>query len=263
MNTVTSTHRIFITGSSDGLGQMAARLLIEQGHEVILHARNQARADDARRALPGARACVIGDASSLDQTRSIAEQINALGPCTAVIHNAAVGYQEPARELTVDGLPHVFAINVLSPYVLTALIERPRRLIYLSSGLHHTAGTELDDLLWEKRRWNGTDAYAESKFQDVLLAFAAARRWPDVRSNALEPGWVPTKMGGPTAPDDINLAHLTQAWLAVSDDADALRSGEFYFHRATQPPNPAARDVARQDRLLERCAELSGVTWGV
>ena len=253
--------RIFITGSTDGLGLMAARVLIERGHHVLLHARSAARADDVRRLLPAAEGVVIGEIGSIAASVELAERVNALGPRDVILHNAAVGYQEPRRELTADGLPHVFAINVLSPYILSALIARPRRSIYLSSGLHHSAGTSLDDLRWERRRWNGTDAYAESKFQDVLLAFAVARRWPGVRSNALEPGWVPTKMGGPTAPNDLSLGHLTQVWLAVDDDDLTRRSGEYYFHQRLRAPNPLARDPGLQDELMDRCAELSGIGW--
>jgi NAD(P)-dependent dehydrogenase (short-subunit alcohol dehydrogenase family) len=92
--------RVFITGSSDGLGQMAAKLLIEQGHKVVLHARNQQRGKDALAAVPQAESVVIGDLSSIAQTRNVAEQVNALGDFDAVIHNAAVGYKEPNRIAT-------------------------------------------------------------------------------------------------------------------------------------------------------------------
>ncbi|HST12827.1 MAG TPA: SDR family NAD(P)-dependent oxidoreductase [Terriglobales bacterium] len=250
--------RVFITGSSDGLGRMAAQLLIEQGHSVVLHGRNEQRAKDALAAVPGAESVVVGDLASIAQTRKVAEQANALGTFDAIIHNAAVGYREPARTAE-DGLPHVFAVNTLAPYILTALIHRPKRLVYLSSGLYQNGDASLDDLLWEERRWNGTQAYSDSKLHDVLLAFAAARRWPDVYSNALEPGWVATKMGGPNAPDDLDAAHRTQVWLAASDDPAAKITGEYFFHMKLRKPHPATRDVALQEKLLTACRELSGV----
>src|SRR5277367_1671056 len=197
--------RIFISGSSAGLGLMAADRLINQGHKVVLHARNAARAEDARRQLPKTEAIVTGDVETIAGAREIAAQVNALGRFDAVIQNAAVGYREGYR-VTADGLPHVFAINTLSAYILTALINR------------------------QKRRWNGSQAYAESKLHDAMLAFAIARRWTDVLSNSLEPGWVPTKMGGPGAPDDMDKAHLTQAWLAVNDNPGARVTGKYFHH---------------------------------
>ena len=250
--------RVFITGSSTGLGLMAGELLAEQGHEVVLHARNDARAKDTRKALAEADV-VTGDLATIAATKRVAEQANRLGPFDAVIHNAGIGYREPRRVETEDGLPQLFVVNTLAPYILTALLERPKRLIYLSSGMHRSAGANLDDLTWTKRSWQGAQAYAESKLHDVLLAFAVARRWPEVKSNALEPGWVPTRMGGPGAPDDMDQAHRTQVWLAVSEEPAALVSGQYFYHLRPRPVNPEAQDVRLQDRLIEACERLSGV----
>ena len=250
--------RIFISGSSTGLGLAAGELLVNQGHQVVLHARNTARADDVKRALPQAEAIVAGDLETIAGARDVATRVNALGRFDAVIHNAAVGYRE-GHDITADGLPHVFAINTLAVYILTALIERPKRLVYLSSGMHHHADANLDDILWRKRRWNGSTAYAESKLHDALLAFAVARRWPDVLSNALEPGWVPTRMGGPGASDDMDQAHLTQAWLAAGDDPNARMTAGYFFHLKPREPNPQSRDIALQDRLFDICKKISGV----
>jgi NAD(P)-dependent dehydrogenase (short-subunit alcohol dehydrogenase family) len=250
--------RVFITGSSDGLGLMAARLLVADGHSVTLHARNQARADHTRAARPQADGVVIGDLSSIAGMRQVAGQANATGRFDAVIHNAGIGPREPRRVETEDGLGQVFAVNVLAPYLLTALIERPDRLVYLSSGMHRGGNPSLDDPQWTRRLWNGAQAYSDSKLFDVVLAFAVARLWPDVRSNVVVPGWVPTKMGGPGAPDDLSLAPVTQVWLAVSHDPAALVSDEYFYHQKPQPAHPAARDVTVQDRLLRYCADLTG-----
>jgi NAD(P)-dependent dehydrogenase (short-subunit alcohol dehydrogenase family) len=250
--------RIFISGSSTGLGFMAAELLVAQGHQVVLHARNAARAEVARRALPKAEAVVVGDLETIAGAKALAARVNELGRFHAVIHNAAVGYREGQR-LTTDGLPHVFEINTLSAYILTALIEKPKRLVYLSSGMHHQADANLDDILWRRRRWNGSAAYAESKLHDAMMAFAIARRWPDAFSNALEPGWVPTRMGGPGAPDDMDQAHRTQAWLAASDDPEAKVTGQYFYHLRPLAPNPQAEDAVLQNRLIALCEELSNV----
>src|SRR5256712_2030596 len=127
--------RIFITGSADGLGQAAARRLVTLGHEVVLHGRNRDRAQQALRAVPGARAALEGDLASMEQTRELARQANAAGPFQAVIHNAGVYRPGATRRETVDGLDDGFAINTLAPYLLTMLIGSTRRLILLTSGL--------------------------------------------------------------------------------------------------------------------------------
>jgi NAD(P)-dependent dehydrogenase (short-subunit alcohol dehydrogenase family) len=251
--------RVFITGSSDGLGLMAARLLIEQGHEVVLHGRNVDRSRDALAAAEGARAAVSGDLSTIAGARTVAVEANRFGRFDAVIHNAGVGYRAPRRPQTEAGVPDVFAVNVLAPYILTALIERPNRLVYLSSGMHRSVRPRIDDLLWTKRAWNGSSAYAESKLYDVLLAFAVARRWSDVKSNALEPGWVPTKMGGPSAPDDLRQGYVTQAWLATSEDALARSTGGYFYHQRPRAPNSIANDVGTQEELLAECDRNSGI----
>lgn len=252
--------RVFVTGSADGLGRMAAQLMVAAGHRVVLHARDEARAADALASVPGAETAIAGDLASLAQCRRIAERANEIGVFDAVIHNAAVGYREPLRR-TEDGLPHVFAINTLAPYVLTALIRRPKRLVYLSSGMHFSADPGLEDLAWRKRAWNGSRAYAESKLHDVILAFAVARRWPDVLSNAIEPGWVATKMGGPGAPDDLEAAPKTQVWLATSGDAAAKVTGRYFYHMKERAPNPVAHEASIQDRLIDECARMSGIAF--
>ena len=251
---------VFITGSADGLGLLAARQLLSQGHRVTLHARSEPRARAARQAAAEAAHVVVGDVSELSGMRAVARQANELGRFDAVIHNVGIGYREPQRTATVDGLSQIFAVNVLAPYVLTALMHRPARLIYLSSGLHRRGRAQLDDPQWQQRRWDGMQAYADSKLFDVLLAFGVARRWPEVRSNALEPGWVPTRMGGPDAPDDLTQGGETQAWLAVSDESAVAVTGQYFYHRQRREPAPITRDEQSQDRLLDYCAGLAGAS---
>ena len=253
--------KIFITGSADGLGQMAANLLVADGHKVVLHARNIQRAKEAFAKVSGTDAAVAGDLSTIAGCREVARQVNALGVFDAIIHNAGIGYREPRRVSTADGLPMVFAVNSLAPYILTCLITRPGRLIYLSSGLHRQGDESLEDLTWKERPWNGLNAYADSKLHDVILAFAVARKWKDVLSNSVEPGWVATKMGGAGAPDSLEEAPRTQAWLAVSQDQAALVSGHHFYHQHLREFHPAAADPAVQEKLLSAFAGLSGISF--
>jgi len=250
--------RILITGSADGLGRAAAGVLMGEGHDVVLHARSRERATAFGDLAADAAGIVIGDLSSAAETRELAGQVNQIGQMDAVIHNAAV-FLEPSRASTADGHAKTLAVNTLAPYLLTALIGRPDRLIYLSSGLHHAGPGSLRDIDWTSRSWNAAQAYAESKLHVTALALTLARVWPEVLSNAVDPGWVPTKMGDPTATGDLQTGYLTQTWLAASNEAAATVTGGYWYHRQRQPPAAQARDPAFQDQLMDRLAALTGV----
>jgi len=251
--------RVLITGSADGLGRLAAGRLLGQGHSVTLHARDRRRADDARAALPAASGVLVGDLAEIAGIRAVAEQAADDGRYDAVIHNAGVGYHKPRRVETADGLEQHFAVNVLAPYLLTALIDRPDRLVYLSSGMHRGGHADLGDPQWTERRWNGVQAYSDSKLFVTVLAAQVARLWPETRSNAVDPGWVATKMGGAGAPDDPDLGSATQAWLAVGEDAATITGG-YFFHQRPHETHPAVHDAAFGARLVDLCAEISGET---
>ena len=234
--------KILITGSADGLGQLAAKKLIEKGHQVVLHARNESRAEYALSKNPEAEKILIADLADPDETRGMAEQANAWGTFDAIIHNAGV-YHESGRV--------ILRVNSLAPYMLTCLIRRPKRLIYLSSGLHMGGDPDPDKME------TGRVSYSDSKLHDLILAKAVARRWPDVFSNAVNPGWVPTKMGGAGAPDDLQKGIETQVWLAVDEHANA--SGRYFFHKKEARYSSEADRTVLQDRFLERCEQITGV----
>jgi NAD(P)-dependent dehydrogenase (short-subunit alcohol dehydrogenase family) len=250
---------IFITGSTQGLGLAAARTLLDEGHEVVLHARSAESAAMLAPLASRAAGVVIGDLCSAEETRSVAQQVNIVGRMSAVIHNAGM-FGESGRGLTPEGHAATLAVNTLAPYMLTALIERPARLIYLSSSMHQGADSSLRDMDWIERRWHRERAYSESKLYITALALAVSRYWPDVLANAVDPGWVPTRMGGPSAPDDLVMGAHTQAWLATSNDAAATVSGGYWYHRTRQTPASETFDTAFQDRLIARLGELTGVS---
>ncbi len=240
--------RIFITGSSDGLGSMAAKLLADQGHAVVLHARNAERGREALEKVPGAERVLIADLSSIEETKQLAVEINALGHFDAIIHNAGV-YQVPNKQ--------IFAVNTLAPFILTCLIQRPERLVYLSSGMHLQGDPGLKNF----SRDTGHYGYSDSKLHDVILSMTVARKWPDVYSNAVNPGWVPTKMGGRSAPDDLEKGAETQVWLAVSNDKEAKVSGRYFYHMREKHFLPEAGDPVVQEKFLALCEEISGISF--
>jgi NAD(P)-dependent dehydrogenase (short-subunit alcohol dehydrogenase family) len=252
---------IFITGSSDGLGLLTAKLLIADGHRVVLHARNSNRAKETIARIPGADDIISGDLSSIAETKQIAERVNSLGLFDAIIHNAGIGYRGTKRIQTNDGLSQIFAVNSLAPYILTCLINKPKRLVYISSGLHQRGDPSLKDLNWDIRSWDGMSAYSDSKLHNLILAFTVARKWQEVLSNAMEPGWVPTKMGGPEAPDSLEEGSKTQVWLAAGQDKEALVSGHYFYHKKLKNFNPTASDPNIQEKYLSECTRLSGVSF--
>ena len=238
--------RIFITGSADGLGRAAAKTLLSGQHEVIVHARRAERLAAVNDLIDRGASAVVGDLADLDQVRAVADQVNQLGRVDAVIHNAGIYSGQ-----------HILPVNVVAPYLLTALIDRPQRLVYLSSGSHYGGRPDVAGLDWSGRRKTGS--YSDSKLFVTTLAVAVARIWPGVYSNAVDPGWVPTKMGGPGAPDDLRLGHLTQEWLATSDEPEARSSGAYWFHQRRRTPHPAVQDQHFQERLLDALARFTAV----
>jgi NAD(P)-dependent dehydrogenase (short-subunit alcohol dehydrogenase family) len=227
---------VFITGSSTGIGLGAARELVTQGHDVVVHARTVGRIPEA----PAGHAwhgVVTGDLADQAQTLEVADQVTAFGRFDAVIHNAGV----------LDS-PDMVRVNVIAPYILTARSEKPARLIYLSSSMHRGGSTDLT------RLDRGAATYSDTKLWVTALAMAVAKRWPGTTSHAIDPGWVPTRMGGRGAPDDLTAGHQTQVWLATHPNVTPA-TGAYWHHRRTQHPHPAAVDEEFQKSLLEKLTQ--------
>ena len=234
---------VLVTGSAGGLGLGAARELAIQGHHVVVHARSPARVPEAPAGHPW-HGVVLGDLADKAQTIDVAAQAAAHGRFDAIIHNAGV----------LSG-PEVLPVNVLAPYILTANMDTPGRLIYLSSGMHRGGSTDL------RRLTSGTATYSDTKLWVTALAMAVAKRWPQTTSHAIDPGWVPTRMGGRGAPDDLAAGHQTQVWLATNGDATPATAG-YWYHQHTQRPHAAALDEQFQNNLLDALAVETRIRLG-
>jgi NAD(P)-dependent dehydrogenase (short-subunit alcohol dehydrogenase family) len=238
--------RIVVTGSSDGLGRDTAAALLDDGHEVVVHVRNDQRRAAIAPLAAREAAVVVGDLSDFRQTRGLVPQIAAVGHVDAIVHNAG----------TMNGAG-VLPVNVVAPFLLTALVPA-RRHIYLSSGMHRGGRATLDRLDWSGR--GPSASYSDSKLLVTTLSAAVARLRSETVSNAVDPGWVPTRMGGPGASDDLRLGHVTQQWLATSDDPDALTTGGYWYHQRRQQPHPAVLDEAFQEALVHALEQATGIT---
>lgn len=223
--------RILITGSTTGLGELAGELLMKQGHDVVFHARNKSSKMKAN--VP----YVIGDLSDKDQVKSLADQANKLGTFDAVIQNAGV-YTASSEEL--------FAVNVMAPYLLSTLLKRPERMIYLSSGMHASGTLNLNP---------HECSYSDTKLLVLMLTKWFAREWPGTFVNAVDPGWVPTRMGGAGAPDDLTKGAETQVWLATGQDPEALVTGKYFHHKKQHRYNPIADSEEAQAKLIQYLRE--------
>jgi len=237
--------RILVTGSADGLGRLAAESLLNAGHNLVVHARNSGRATALRPLVDRGADIVVADFANPNDILGAVGELNNGRALDAVIHNVGVWSGRA-----------VMPVNIVAPYLLTALLPTPKRLVYLSSSSHYGGRPSVDDVDWGGHR---DGSYEDSKLFVTTLAATVARLRPQVLSNSVDPGWVPTRMGGPNAPDDLTAGHQTQEWLATSDDPQALTTGGYWHHRKRREPHRAVHDEAFQDRLLHALADATGV----
>jgi NAD(P)-dependent dehydrogenase (short-subunit alcohol dehydrogenase family) len=254
------TMRILITGSSDGLGLLTAKLLSSRSHQITLHARNSTRATDARTACPSATHCLTGDLSTIAGIKAFAAEANNHGPYDVVMHNAGLYLGHFAR--TEDGVPALVAVNTLAPYILASLMDKPGRLVFVSSQLHQNGNAGLSDITWQQRgeaAWgNGAQGYADSRLSQIMFAFAFARHY-GIPTASVDPGWVRTKMGGPSAMDDLDAAVETFAMVCTGEGEVAKKETGHWYQMREREFREEARDVGRQEELLKILEEVTGV----
>ncbi|MFD7776988.1 short-chain dehydrogenase [Streptomyces sp. NPDC059753] len=188
--------------------------MADEGHDMVVHVRNPGRLSGGV-GIARWKGVLVGDLAREDEIRDVARQAAEFGRFDSVIHNAG----------TMD-VRDVVTVNVVAPYLLTALMDKPERIVCLSSSMHRTGSTDLG-------RWSsGTASYDDSKLWVTALAQAFASPWDGTVSHAVDPGWVPTRMGGPGAPDDLIAGHRTQVWLAGHADV-VPGTGGYWYHRQT------------------------------
>lgn len=212
---------------------------------MIVHARSPQRTHALQPLIVAGADLVVADFADGEAVRHIADELNRGPVIDTVVHNAGV-YSGAA----------IMPVNVIAPYLLTALLTRPRRHVYVSSGMHTGGRPSVVGIDWTGSR---RGSYSDSKLFVTTLAAALARLRPEVASNAVDPGWVPTRMGGPGAPDDLELGHRTQEWLAATDDPEANTTGGYWYHRRRRSPHLAVHDVDFQNELLRSLHEATGV----
>ncbi|PHP52059.1 SDR family NAD(P)-dependent oxidoreductase [Actinomyces ruminis] len=242
--------RVLVTGTSTGLGLGALGDLLAAGAQVVAHVRRQEQLDAVGRALGQEVPGVVGDLADQAGVHRVAEQVARLGGVDAVIHNAG----------TMDERL-VLPVNVVAPYLLTALVPAQRH-VYLSSSMHR--GARLNTARLAGMDWTGarpTASYSDSKLLVTTLAAAVGRIRPDTHAHAVDPGWVPTRMGGAGAPDNLEAGHHTQAWLALGEDPRTHTSA-YWHHQRTQTPDRRVTDMEFQDRLLAALKQATGTPLG-
>ena len=246
---------ICLTGSTDGIGLSAARTLLAEGHRVLVHARSEERGRPVVDALSGDVDLVTGDLAELAQVRGLADQLRAAGGVDVLAHNAGVWVRGDTPRVTVDGFETTFAVNVLAPHLLTALLGDAvrSRLLWLGSGMAGSGRPKPTALGGER---DPRQAYADSKAVDVALAVGWGRRRPDLASAAVDPGWVRTKLASSGAPGEVDAGGAGLAHCCTRAD---LSRAPYWKDGEPNPVPGRLRDQGLQDALLEQCDRLAGL----
>jgi len=273
---------VVVTGATSGLGRAAALDLAKKGARVVLVGRNPAKAEEARRAIVDETGnpqigVQVADLSLMDEVRRLAESLLAEEPAIHVLVNNA-GALYPARGLTDEGIEKTLALDLLCPFLLTNLLiprlkaSWPARIVNVSSGGMYTQRIWVDDLQYEKGRYDGSIAYARAKRGLVILTEMWAEQLKDegVVVHSMHPGWADTPGVSSSLPVFYRVTKKilrtpeegadTIVWLAATREA-ASSTGLFWLDRQPHtthvfPGTEASKE--QREQLWTELERLSG-----
>jgi len=274
---------VLVTGATSGIGLESARVLAGQGHSVLLHGRDAARGEAARRLVnaaggPHAR-YLQADFASLAEVRKLARTIQESVPRLDVLINNAGGVNF-TRSVTLDGYERTFAVNHLAPFLLTNLLlpkirqHTPARIVTVASRAHRNQQIDFADLM-SARGYRPRRAYGRSKLANILFTRALAKRLAGtgVTANCLHPGIVATGLGQNNilaralvrliqSSRGVSTAEgaRTSLYLATSRDVENV-SGEYFSDSRPAPllTRPEALDDSVAEQLWRSSEELVGL----
>lgn len=265
---------VIVTGPTSGLGLATARMLDELGASLVLVGRSPEKLDRVQRSLGGEHAVEVADLSLISEVADLADRLNRLDQIDALINNA--GAMFPERAETDEGLERSFALNLLSPYLLTRRLipklaaSAPSRVIFVSSGGMYTQRLKVRDLQFERGEYSPAGAYARAKRGQVVLTelLAEELEGSGVVVHAMHPGWADTdgvkgalplfrKIVGPFLRSADQGAD-TIAWLAAAPEA-AETSGAFWLDRRPRLTHYSDKTEASEADRRELMVRLDGV----
>ncbi|HXU72348.1 MAG TPA: SDR family NAD(P)-dependent oxidoreductase [Polyangia bacterium] len=261
---------ILVTGSTDGIGREAARVLVGRGERLLVHGRTRDKAERAAKELGGEPVVepVAGDFGGLDEVRALAAEVARRAPRLDVLVNNA-GIYAGRRGVSADGFELTLAVNQLAPFLLTHLlidagvVGAGARIVFVSSNVHRSVRALDFEDLDRTREWDGYGAYADSKLMNVATAFELARRLEarKVAVNAMHPGVIGTKLlhrgFGGSGGADVARGAAGEVKLAIDPALEGV-SGRYYDMTEESKASALAEDRALQARVYEVCLERTG-----
>ncbi len=262
---------ILITGSTDGIGKEAGIKLLEMGAHVIIHGRNEKKAELIKNEIENktnlhSMSMVYADLASIDQISTMVDDIyKKFDRLDVLINNA--GIYRPQRQLSYNGLEETFAVNYIAPYILTNrlinILKKPNssRIVNVVSEVQSNK-LDFNNLQFETG-YTGVKAYARSKTCLVMFTYLLAEKLKkyNITVNCLHPGVINTKvldaaMGMVGAPVSVGADTLVHA--ATSSKLEGI-TGKFLDMKRIQPSKDITYNKELQEKLWQKTEKLIGM----